>query len=53
LEESKHERAEILASGVSYDAFATKSLTESNTQFCGSSAVLVKVKTNVRWPLAL
>jgi len=51
--ESRQGRAEIFASGVSYDAPPAESFMESNTQFCGSSAVRVKIKTKVRCPLAL
>src|SRR5882672_4268370 len=53
LVESRQGRADVFASGVSYDASPTESFMVSNTQFWGSSADLVKVKTIVRWPLAL
>ena len=53
LVESRQGSAEIFDSGVSYDASPTESFMESNTQFWGSSADLLKVKTIVRWPLDL
>jgi hypothetical protein len=48
LVESRQGKAEIFASGVSYDTFPTESFMVSNTQFWGSSADRVKVKTIVR-----